>query len=399
MPTRYLVLRTDYPIWKTNDNAIASEWNEQRLYGGPADMHIEIVDGREKDAGELRADPCNAAVVAADILLSLIEPKESPAGAVDDGLETVGGVKMPRGLTAVGAHTSPFTGQGITVAVLDTGIDEKHPAFAGKTIIKNNFTSDGDNDDHGHGTHCAGTICGAVANGVRVGVAPGVAKLCAGKVIGRGGGTLEMLMNGMYWAVFDENASVVSMSLGFDIPGNAARLVAKGVKPELAMTVAMRQQSDMIKGLAAMRQLLEWKSKNVVFVAASGNESARPAFVMDAGIPASELLAVGAVGPAGVDGKWKVADFSNGRVQLVAPGVGVLSAAVGGGWTVKNGTSMAAPHIAGLAALYAEKARDESSLAIPDTVISMLRSSASRRSLVDTDPSAVGAGMAQAPQS
>ena len=123
---------------------------------------------------------------------------------------------MPDGLVAVGAHTTPFSGQGVTVAILDTGCDETHPAFQGKTIVKKDFTGEGVNDqdvrdNDGHGTHCAATICAAPIGDIRVGVAFGVVKLCVGKVLGNRGGTLEMLLKGLFWAVLDQRASVVSM--------------------------------------------------------------------------------------------------------------------------------------------------------------------------------------------
>jgi subtilisin family serine protease len=91
------------------------------------------MDGHETDVGDLRADPRNVAVMDAEVVLGLIEPKsQAPANATT--FKQVGAVKMPDGLVAVGADTTPFTGQGVTVAILDTGIDETHPAFQGKSI-------------------------------------------------------------------------------------------------------------------------------------------------------------------------------------------------------------------------------------------------------------------------
>src|SRR5690606_41473924 len=86
------------------------------------------------------------------------------------------------GVKAMGAYTSPFDGSGIVVAVLDTGIDPTHPAFAGVNLTRRNFTTAGDDDTHGHGTHCAGTIFGRAVNGTRIGVAPGVTEAVIGKV-------------------------------------------------------------------------------------------------------------------------------------------------------------------------------------------------------------------------
>ncbi len=307
---------------------------------------------------------------------------------------------MPEGLLAVNADTCPFTGQGVTVAVLDTGIDINHLAFKGKRLAVRDFTGDGVDekdvtDKDGHGTHCAGTACGAVVGDVRVGVAPGVTKLCIGKVIGKDGGTLEMMLKGMYWAVMDEKASVVSMSLGYDLPGNTERLIRSGMSPALATQQAMRQQNDIIKGIATLRAFLESQRKNVLFVAASGNESERPAFVLDSGLPAAELFSVGAVGLKA--GKWEVASFSNARAQLVAPGIDVVSAAVGGGWATMSGTSMATPHVAGVAALWVEKLRGTGELTIPSSLHSALMANATKHPLANTDTVSIGAGMVQSP--
>ena len=84
------------------------------------------------------------------------------------------------GVQAVKADTSPFDGDGIIPAVLDTGIDPNHPAFAGVNLIRKNFTNASDDDEHGHGTHCAGTIFGRDVNGTRIGVAPGVKQAVIG---------------------------------------------------------------------------------------------------------------------------------------------------------------------------------------------------------------------------
>jgi subtilisin family serine protease len=75
------------------------------------------------------------------------------------------------GLAAVGADASSRTGAGVTVAVLDTGIDAAHPAFSGVEIIEQDFSGSGNGDRQGHGTHCAGTIAGRAVNGTRIGVA------------------------------------------------------------------------------------------------------------------------------------------------------------------------------------------------------------------------------------
>jgi subtilisin family serine protease len=383
---------------KNIDLSRPSAWRETP---GLSELTVETMAGHETDAGRLREDPKNAVVADADVMFSLIEPK---ARMVPDmtTLKSAGTLRMPEGLLAVKAHTCQYTGQGVTVAVLDTGIDASHPAFKGKQLAMRDFTGEGVTDKdvsdrNGHGTHCAGTVCGTVVGDVRVGVAPGVTKLCVGKVLGASGGSLEMLLKGMIWAVLEEKALVVSMSLGYDLPGNANRLVNQhGMNVALATQQAMRQQSDIIKSIGALRAFLELQSKNVVFVAATGNESNRPNFVLDASLPAAELFSVGAAGL--VANSWEVASFSNARAQIVAPGVDIVSAAVGGGWATMSGTSMATPHVAGVAALWVEKLRNAGTLTIPDTLRSELKANAVRQPLIASwDVNDIGAGMVQSP--
>lgn len=402
MPTRYLVLRSDRPL----DSGRAGTADRWFRGPGPELLSIETYDGHERDGGSLRADPQNAAVMDAETILQLVEPKVRGMTLADPAacpLFAVGGERVTAGVVTVGAHVSEFTGQGVTLAVLDTGVDSTHPVFQGLTIERKNFTNAGApndvSDKNGHGTHCAGTASGRVVNGLRVGVAPGIAKLCAGKVLDdRGSGTLEMLIRGIFWAVVDGGAMVVSMSLGYDLPGNAKRLIERGVDPELATAAAMRRQADIMKGIATLRTHLEWHRPSVMLVAATGNESRRPRMVLPASLPASELFPVGAVGPSQDDASdWTVADFSNSRAQVVAPGVDVLSAAPGGGWASMSGTSMATPHVAGVAALWVQKLRDEGNLGMPDVVRSMLTTSADRKRVVG-DLDAVGHGIVQAPR-
>ncbi len=398
MPTKYLILRSNVDIGAAADFSRPRAWSKG-IRGTP-ELTVQIEAGHETDAGKLRADPKNAAVMEAEVVFSLVKPKTCKACDTTT-LKTAGTLRMPEGLLAVGANTSPFNGQGVTVAVLDTGIDKTHAAFKGKQFATRDFTGEGTDpndvsDSDGHGTHCAGTVCGGTVGDVRVGVAPGVTKLCIGKVLGANGGSLEMLVKGMFWAVVDQKASVVSMSLGYDLPGNCKRLIDQfGMDAALAAQSAMRQQSDILKGITTLRAFLESQVGNVVFVAATGNESNRPQFVLDASLPAAELFSVGAVGPAG--NKWSVAPFSNGRAQIVAPGVDVVSAAVGGGWAVMSGTSMATPHVAGVAALWVEKLRADGTLAVPGALRSALEASAKRQAVADTDVSAIGVGMVQSP--
>ena len=132
------------------------------------------------------------------------------------------------GIAAVGADRSSWTGEGVTVAILDTGIDRQHPAFAGVAVIEKDFSGSGDGDRQGHGTHCAGTVFGRDVDGKRIGIARGVDRALIGKVLGdHGGGSSNMIFEGIQWAI-QQGAQVISMSLGFDFPGMVSDMVKEG---------------------------------------------------------------------------------------------------------------------------------------------------------------------------
>ncbi|MGA8723452.1 MAG: S8 family serine peptidase [Acidimicrobiales bacterium] len=259
------------------------------------------------------------------------------------------------------ADKSPFDGSGVVPAVLDTGIDADHPAFAEVNLLIEDFTNSGPKDAVGHGTHCAGTIFGRDVEGARIGVARGVSRALIGKVLDdRGGGTTEALIQGMQWAI-DHGANVISMSLGFNVPGQVAADVDSGWPAEAAASAALDsyrgnlRMFDAVMGLA--RAHAAFGSGSMV-VAASGNDNKRewpPPFRITTSLPAAAegVLSVGAVEPP-TDSKYSVAYFSNRMPKLVAPGVGIMSARVGGSTCSLSGTSMATPHVAGCAALWWE---------------------------------------------
>lgn len=264
------------------------------------------------------------------------------------------------GISAVGADRSPFTGAGVKPAVLDTGIDASHPAFSGIDLIQKDFSGSGNGDVQGHGTHCAGTIFGREVDGIRIGVAPGVTKALVGKVLdNQGSGDSDMIFRGIDWAV-QESADVISMSLGFDFPGLVKRLVNSGWPVEPATSVALEAYRGNLRMFDALMEMVEARlafDEGTVLCAAAGNESKRGGrenFEVAVSIPAAAqgIVSVGALqeSPEG----WQVASFSNTFPQMSAPGVNILSAKAGGGLHALNGTSMATPHVAGIAMLWWE---------------------------------------------
>lgn len=239
------------------------------------------------------------------------------------------------GLQATLVPASTLSGAGIRIAVLDTGFDLTHPDFVGRTVTRKLFASNSSEEDvDGHGTHCIGTACGPLrpASGPRFGVAY-EAEIYAGKVLGDDGfGTDRSVIAGMDWAL-EQGCQIISMSLG-------------------AATGLGDQPSDDYEQIGQV-----CLDAGTLVVAASGNESSRPGRINPVGSPAnaSTIMAV-----AAVDRQLRVAEFSCGgmnpgqEVDIAAPGVDVLSTLPGGHFDRWNGTSMATPHVAGIAALIAQ---------------------------------------------
>jgi subtilisin len=254
--------------------------------------------------------------------LSLIKPTASrpatPKVKASWGIERM---KIPR-LWAAG-----FRGEGVVVGHLDTGVDGRHPALKMAIAAFAEFDMAGDKvsgakpwDSGDHGTHTAGTIVGRSTSKGAFGVAP-EAKLASGMVI-EGGQVIDRVLAGMEWIV-EQRVRILSMSLGL-----------RGFTPAFQVIVdALRRQ-------------------NVLPVIAVGNEGPR-----NSRSPGNyhNVLSVGAI-----DAGDRVADFSCSQnfdrpddplvPDIVGPGVAILSS-VPGGFAEMDGTSMATPHIAGLAAL------------------------------------------------
>lgn len=268
-------------------------------------------------------------------------------GAIDatDGLD---GINAPAVWAEYGAN-----GTGAKVAVLDTGVDVTHPDITLSTTDPSDVTYpggwaefDGSGDavagstprDFGdHGTHVSGTIAGGAASGTHIGVAPGV-ELLHGAVLtncdGGCSGSYAQVIGGIQWAV-DRNADVASLSLG-----------------------VQAYEEDFISPVRNAQ------SAGTIVVSSAGNDGDG-----SSGSPANvyETFAVGAATDAGeithfssgetivTDDVWSSppADWPNTYTvpNVAAPGSGIESAAPGGGYQYKSGTSMAAPHVTGSIAL------------------------------------------------
>lgn len=239
------------------------------------------------------------------------------------------------GLLATQVPTSRFTGRGIKLAVLDTGFDSAHPDFAGRGVSSQSFIAgETAQDGHGHGTHCIGTSSGpkSPSTGPRYGIAF-EADILAGKVLSnQGSGSDGGIIAGINWAVAN-GCSIISMSLGADAPQ---------VHPPY--TAAGRRALDM----------------GSLIIAAAGNNADRVnlnyGFV---GPPANSphIMAVAALNQQ-LDTTFFSArslPVEGGQVDVAGPGYQVYSS-----WILPtqyrtiSGTSMATPHVSGLAALWAQ---------------------------------------------
>lgn len=250
--------------------------------------------------------------------------------------ESVDQIRAPQ------AWEAGHTGEGVTVGVLDSGIDAEHPDLVGVVREARDFTDSpsGAQDVDGHGTHVASTIAGRgeASDGQYVGVAPD-AQLLVGKVIGDNGeGTTSQVIAGMEWAA-EQGADIVNMSLGVAVPSDGTDLIS----------VALNELTD---------------QSGTLFVVAAGNVRN----VLGAPAAADAALTVGAV-----DKQDVLAAFSSRGPRIIdhaikpditAPGVGIVAARADGAFALDpvgshymslDGTSMAAPHAAGVAAILAEQ--------------------------------------------
>lgn len=241
------------------------------------------------------------------------------------------------GMSATNADQSAYTGRGIKLAVLDTGIDLAHHDFVSRQVTQASFVPGETIDDiQGHGTHCAGTAAAGPPQAVNVpryGVAPD-AELFVAKVLNNRGAGRELdIIAGIEWSL-ENGCDIISMSLG-------------------RATGPQEPFDPLYEDIAA--QALE---EGCLIVAAAGNDSDRRyRYVAPVSSPANapSIMAV-----AAIDADGSVAPYSNGgvgpgHITLAAPGSGVFSSFPRPQlYRRLSGTSMACPHVAGIAALWAE---------------------------------------------
>ncbi|WP_137989466.1 S8 family serine peptidase [Streptomyces vilmorinianum] len=268
------------------------------------------------------------------------------------------------------AWEAGLTGKGVKVAVLDTGADLSHPDLAGRVAESKSFIEGQEvADRNGHGTHVSSTVggSGAGSDGLEKGVAPGVT-LAVGKVLSNEGyGSESEIIAGMEWAAKDIDAKIVSMSLGSSEGSDGTDPMAQAVNALSAETGAL-------------------------FVIAAGNSGA-PGSIGSPGA-ADSALTIGAV-----DSADEAAYFTSQgpryrdqalKPDLSAPGVSILAArsqlvSGSGLYTSMSGTSMATPHVAGVAALLAEKHPDWTGAQLKSALMSTSK-------VLDASAYALGAG-------
>lgn len=226
---------------------------------------------------------------------------------------------------ATTAHSSGYTGNGIKVAILDTGIDSSHPDLSanvkgGYSVFTDSANRDPFKDGNSHGTHVAGTVAG-VNNTIGVlGVAPNVSLYAVKVLDNNGSGSYSGIAQGIEWAI-NNKMKVINMSLG----GSASSSI-------------LQQYCDLAY------------NSGILVVAAAGNSGNAAGTGDNVGYPArySSVIAV-----AATDSNNKRGSFSStgSTVELSAPGVSIYSTVPNNSYATYNGTSMASPHVAGVAAL------------------------------------------------
>jgi len=261
------------------------------------------------------------------------------------------------GLVQCKVPSSSLSGLDIKVAVLDTGFDIGHPDFIGRSFTTETFVGQPVQDMHGHGTHTIGTACGPKepsGDTPRYGIAY-ECQIFVGKVLSNAGsGSTAGVLAGINWAIAN-GCEVISMSLGSSAPVQTAYTKAGSIALD----------------------------KGCLIIAAAGNDGSCT------GSPANSPTIMSV---ASLDQTLTPSDFSNdGKIEIAAPGRDVFSSMPSPRLHgIMSGTSMATPHVAGCAALWAQSNPTLRGM----NLWQRLQSSALK---LNFPPSKVGSGLVQAP--
>jgi len=313
---------------------------------------------KDKDIDELRAegyakikkkfDVMPAVIVSMDEKwMAKIHAKKNVVGIYEDfKVQAVLDNSVPK-ISADQVHNTGLLGTGVKVCIIDTGVDDSHPAIElvaeqNFVVTTQNFDPDDANDDQGHGTHVAGIV--GSTDATYKGVAPGVS-LMASKVLNQfGGGSFAGVLAGINWCVAN-GANVLNLSLGSVGVGFSSDCDDDG-NTGMGQPTLIEQVSTAISNAY---------DDGIVTVAAAGNDN----FQISVLAPACASRAIAVAGTDDNDNRYV---FSNRSplLDVAAPGVSIKStlAAVqqpggiqAGEFGSKTGTSMSTPHVAGAAAL------------------------------------------------
>jgi subtilisin family serine protease len=301
-------------VYDTALNGFEALVPADRLSALSADTRVKYIEQDEV----VQIDPFEVTEIdALNRLEDTIPDVPQPPQVVPQGVVRIGGTQSPTAKISGTDHRVD-----IDIAIIDSGIQVNHPDL--NVVGGRDFTRRGTsfNDENGHGTHVAGTVA-ALDNGIGVvGVAPG-ARLWAVRVMNQfGTGSTSSIISGINWVAQRRNIRVANMSVG----GNYSRAINEAVERAVA--------------------------GGLVIVAAAGNESQNVAEFSPAS--SDSAISVSALQTGALPGDELFARFSNFGVgvTLTAPGVGVRSTYLRGRYATMDGTSMAAPHVTGAAALY-----------------------------------------------
>jgi subtilisin len=300
----------------------------------------------------LERDPAVVSIVP-DRLVSAYQGKGKPNGGGGGGSAQV----VPAGVARVGVPTSSSNGGGVAVAILDTGVDLTHADLWGSVDAFSAFGGSCQ-DDNGHGTHVAGTVAARDNSVDVIGVAPNAQLYCVKVLDGQGSGSDSTVMAGLDWVLTNAAGSqikVVNMSLGRpgSVDDNPALHALVSAVVEAGITIVVAAGND--ASMEISEQIPAGYSEVIPVAsttASTGSNQCRFLGSAIAADTASYFTTDGAGVAVSAPGEDKE-DVSKG---CLIKSVGILSTRLGGGTTRMSGTSMAAPHVSGIAARYYQQA-------------------------------------------